>query len=87
MPVLPLVGSMIWVSGVRMPCLLGRLDHRPADAVLDAGKRIEELQLQQDGGMSGRNEPPQLDQRRVERGVDDVGVGLLMRHGYEPFPF
>ena len=38
MPVLPLVGSMICVSGLMNARLLGGLDHRPADAVLDAGE-------------------------------------------------
>ena len=85
MPVLPLVGSMIWVSGVEDALLLGRLDHRPADAVLDAGVRIEEFEFHQHGGVSRRNKSPQLDQRRVERGVDDVGVDLLVRHGYASF--
>ena len=45
MPVFPLVGSMMCGLGVKRPALLGGLDHGPPDPVLDAGQRIEELEL------------------------------------------
>ena len=45
MPVLPLVGSMMIVSGLDFPVPLRRVDHRPADAVFDAPQRVEALQF------------------------------------------
>ena len=50
MPVLPLVGSMMTVSFVDLAVALGGVDHRPADAVLDAPQRIQVFQL---GGHRG----------------------------------
>ena len=47
MPVLPLVGSTITVPGLIFPVALARFDHRHADAILHAAKRIEELALEQ----------------------------------------
>ena len=44
---LPLVGSMITVFGLRIAPLLGIGDHRDADTVLHAAHRIEGLQLQE----------------------------------------
>ena len=49
MPVLPLVGSMMTVFFFRHAAFLGVLDHRRADAVLDAAERIEKFALEQDG--------------------------------------
>ena len=73
MPVLPLVGSMMCVSRIDHARLLGRLDHRPADAVLDAGVGIEELEFQQHRGPARRDDAVQPHQRRVVRGFNDVG--------------
>ena len=53
------------------------LDHRPADSVLNAGKWVEELQFQQHRGVAGRDKPAQLYKRRIECGLDNVGIGLL----------
>jgi hypothetical protein len=50
MPVLPLVGSTMMVSGPILPARFGRLDHGQADPVLDAVGRIVELELGQDVG-------------------------------------
>ena len=45
MPVLPLVGSTMMVSGLILPGLFRRVNHRHADAVFDAVRRIVEFQL------------------------------------------
>ena len=51
MPVLPEVGSTRTPRpGEILPCGLERVDHRDADAVLDARDRIEELELGQEMG-------------------------------------
>ena len=45
MPVLPLVGSTMMVSGLDQAAFLGGIDHGDADAVLDAVSRVVEFQL------------------------------------------
>ena len=50
MPVLPLVGSTMRVSGRDQALGLGGLDHGDADAVLDAAQGVLKLQFGQDGG-------------------------------------
>ena len=52
------------------------LDHGTADAVLDRGQRVEELELGQDGGVIGRDEAAQTDERRLKGGLDDGVVDL-----------
>ena len=48
MPVLPEVGSTsVVLPGFVLPLRFERLDHRDADAVLDAGDRVEEFELGQ----------------------------------------
>ena len=52
MPVLPEVGSISMVrAGRDLARGFQRLDHRDADAVLDAGDRIEEFELGQEIGV------------------------------------
>ena len=51
MPVLPEVGSIsVFLPGAILPGGFERLDHRHADAVLDAGDRVEEFELGQEVG-------------------------------------
>ena len=77
MPVLPEVGSIsVVLPGVILPCRLQRLDHRDADAVLDAGDRVEEFEL---GEKIGDNalflgELVEPHQRRV---ADRLGDGIV----------
>ena len=55
MPVLPEVGSTSVFAGADAAVALHRLDHGDADAVLDAGDRVEELELcEQPGGHAFR---------------------------------
>ena len=56
MPVLPLVGSMITVSLVDLAVALGGVDHRPADAVLDAPQRVEIFQFRHHRGHAALGE-------------------------------
>ena len=74
MPVLPLVGSTkSGLAGRDDALLFQRLDHRDADAVLHAGERIEEFQLEQDVGLGARflGHARQAHQRRVADGFGD----------------
>ena len=72
MPVLPLVGSRMIVSGLIRPGLLGRVDHGDPDAVLHAVRRVEEFQLGDDVGDGAFGDPAQPDQRRVPDQLCDV---------------
>ena len=60
--------------GRKDSALFSGLDHCPADAVLDAGKRIEELQLQKDRGVSVGNDLSEFHQRRIACRFDNVGI-------------
>ena len=71
MPVLPDVGSTSVVRpGVIRPAALHRVDHVDADAVLDAGDRVEELELGQDVGLARPFRPP--DAVRRTSGVSPI---------------
>jgi hypothetical protein len=67
MPVLPLVGSKMIVSG-----LIRRVDHGHADAVLHAARRVEGLQLGRHLRHGPGGHPAQPDQRRVPDQLRDV---------------
>jgi hypothetical protein len=45
MPVLPLVGSRMMVSGPSLPAAFGRLDHAQPDAILDAAAGLKNSSL------------------------------------------
>ncbi len=82
MPVLPLVGSTMTVSLLILPVAFGGLDHRHADAVLDAAQRIEKLALERDGRVQAGGDVVEPHERRVADGLDDVIVNLAAgRHG------
>ena len=96
MPVLPEVGSIsVVLPGVILPWASSALDHRHADAVLDRGDRVEELQLGQQVGLDAvlLGQLVEADDRRVADGVGDrrvdaaaawlAGVG----HGALPWYF
>ena len=73
MPVLPLVGSTIVVSpGLMRPASLGRVDHREADAVLDAAAGVEGLELADDGRAG-----PLGDARSFTSGVPPISAEML----------
>ena len=76
MPVLPEVGSTIVPPGSSLPFVLERRDHRDADPVLDAGQRVEELELEEEVGLDPGfgDEPLDAHQRRVADGLDDAVV-------------
>jgi hypothetical protein len=74
MPVLPLVGSTMMVSGFRMPFCLRVLDHGHADTILHGAERIEELTLQRDGGVEASGDLVELHKRRAADGFDDVVI-------------
>ena len=74
MPVLPLVGSTsVDLPGEMLPCFFERLDHGDADAVLDAGDRIEEFELEQDVGLDAGflRQPRHAHQRGVADRLGD----------------
>ena len=54
------------------PFALRRLDHRHADAVLDAAQRVERFELGDDGGVEVRRQPVEPHQRRVADELGDV---------------
>ena len=93
MPVFPLVGSRMIVSGLISPRFLGRVDHGHPDAVLHAVRRVEEFQLGDDVGDRAVGDPVQPDQRRVsdelcdvlgdahENFLHDIGTRLVGRPG------
>ena len=76
MPVLPEVGSIRVRAGLDRARRLQRIDHADADAVLDAGDRVEEFELGQDLGLDAAllRQPVQAHQRRV---ADRVGDGVV----------
>src|SRR5690606_19817692 len=67
---------------VDLPALQARLDHRVADAILDARKRIEELELEQDVRLRSMllRGPVEAHERRIANGFGDVVVDA--GHGY-----
>ena len=65
MPVFPLVGSRMMVSGLSQPRFFGGIEHRDPDAVLDAAPGIEVLQLGDHVGHGALGYPAQPHQRRV----------------------
>jgi hypothetical protein len=78
MPVLPLVGSIRTVSLLMRSALQGVVDHREADAVLDARERVEELELEEDLRLRavGGRRPVEAHERRVADRFGDVVVYL-----------
>ena len=74
MPVFPLVGSMMTVSGAKATLTLGRFDHREADAVLNGACGIERLHLHEDGRSETLIEPRYLHQRRIAERVGQVFI-------------
>src|SRR5205823_4104328 len=62
------------LAGADQALLLGVLDERSGDAVLDRAGRVERLHLgpQPDAGLGAQ--APQLDQRRVADRLDEIGV-------------
>ena len=74
MPVLPLVGSMITVSGPILPAASAASIMAHADAVLDAAGRVEELQLEQDLGQA----PVSCDRFRRTSGVLPISSVMLL---------
>ena len=68
--------------GRELARLLGRLDHRPANAVLYAAARVEELQLRQHRRAARRHDAVELDQRRVVRGANNIAICLSVRHAF-----
>ena len=56
MPVLPDDGSMIVWPGQQVTVLLGLLDHRLGDAVLDRAERVLALELGEDPDVGVRRE-------------------------------
>ncbi len=80
MPVLPLVGSMSTVSGLILPGFQRVVNHRHADAVLDAGERVEEFEFEQhvgDGAVFFRR-AVQPHERCVADGFSDVVVDHML---------
>jgi hypothetical protein len=74
MPVLPEVGSTErGLARLDLAFRFQALDHGDADAVLDRGDRVEELELGKDFGLDaiGVRELGEPDDRRVADGVDD----------------
>ncbi len=74
MPVLPDVGSRIVCPGAERALLLGVLDQRARDAILDRAGRVARLELRPDAHAGLRRQPRQLDQRRVPDRLHDVPV-------------
>ncbi len=72
MPVLPEVGSTMRAARLQQALGLQVLDHRHADAVLDRGQRIEELELGDHLalGLQRRGQVRQAHQRRVADQVE-----------------
>ena len=83
MPVLPLVASTIVPPGLSWPERLGGVDHRDADAVLDAVGRVVELQLGRDRGAGALADPVEPDQGGV---ADELGDVVVDAHGTGPPP-
>ena len=74
MPVLPEVGSRIVWPGRDRALLLGVLDQRARDAVLDRAGRVVGLELGPDAHARLGRQPLELDERRVADRLDDVAV-------------
>ena len=66
MPVLPLVGSTTTARpGPDLPRLLGGVDHRHPDPVLDRAAGVEVLELGADVAAEALGEPVEQDHRRA----------------------
>jgi len=63
--------------------LLGILNHRHADAVLDAAERVEKFALEQNRGRHAGGDLIQFDQRGVPDGFDDVVVNASHKNPFE----
>ena len=76
MPVLPLVGSISTVSGLIFPVFERVVNHRHANAVLDAGERVEEFEFEQHVGDRAVffRRAVQAHERGVANGFSDVIV-------------
>ena len=76
MPVLPDVGSTRTVDRLEAARGFERVDHGDADAILDRGQRIEELELHQDLGLGagGAGDPRQPHQWGVADRLGDAVV-------------
>ena len=72
MPVLPLDGSrMVW-PGLQATALLGVLDHRLGDAVLDRAERVLAFELGDDAHVGIRRQPADVDHRSVADHVEHI---------------
>ncbi len=81
MPVLPLVGSTMTESLLISAGLFGGVDHRKADAVLDAGARVKELELCHDRAVGAGREAIETDKGGVADQFSDIGCDI-----HEVFP-
>ncbi len=80
MPVLPLVGSRMIVSGLIKPACSARLEHGNPDTVFYAVGRVEEFQLGDDVGNGAVGDSAQSDQRCAPDELGDVlGDAHLLR--------
>jgi len=86
-PVLPEVGSTMVVLGPDLAGGLAGLDHRQTDAVLDAGQRVEELQLGEQFGLYAAARlpafavAPSRAADRVEHAVIDTPADIIVLSG------
>ena len=60
---------------------LRRVDHRPGDAILDAPKGIETLELGDDRSDAAVGQPAHADQRRIADAISDVVEDPAASHG------
>jgi hypothetical protein len=82
MPVLPLVGSTTTLPGPSRAVALGGLDHREADAVLDAAAEVRPLELGPHLGTQRLRDVPEPHDRSFpdeieRRSATWLGVGIL----------
>src|SRR6185436_10884328 len=74
------------LAGSDRPLLLGVLDQRARDAVLDGAGGITRLELRPDAHARLRREPLQLDERRVADRLHDVAVAAAAGAVLEALP-
>ena len=67
------------LTGPDQALLLGVLDQRPRDAVLDGARRVARLELGPEPHAGLRGEALELDQRRMPDRLDDVPVAAAAR--------
>lgn len=65
MPVLPLVGSTITVSGLIEPAFFGGINHGNADRSFNAVRRVEVLQFSDQLGTGTRRQTVKANQRCI----------------------